>query len=91
MRVINKEMEKIFGFNGPQFSNIEIVGQCHRCSHTESMQVRNYGKKICRKCLKEDAVLIKLSWLDSKGMKYAMYLDNYSIVVPMLWTEYLTK
>jgi hypothetical protein len=88
MRVINEEMKKIFGFNGPQFSDIKIVGYCHRCLHVESMQARDYEKKICRKCLKKDAVLIKLGWLDTKGMKCGMYLDNYSTLVPMLWKDY---
>ena len=88
MRIKNEKMVEIFGFNGPQFSKVEIIGRCHRCSHTEAIQARDYEKKICKKCLKKDAVVIKLAWLDTKGMEYAMYLDNYSTVVPMLWKDY---
>ena len=84
-------MEEIFGFGGPHFSAVEIVGQCHRCERIEKMQARDYDKKICRKCLKEDGVLIKLAWLDSNGMMYASRLSNHNIAVPMLWEDYSTK
>ena len=88
---VNEKIREIFGFNGPMFSDVEIVGHCHRCNGFGPMRARDFRYRMYKKCMNENGVLIELAWVTRNGMFMGMDIDDAAISkdndLPMLWRD----
>ncbi|MHA1290909.1 MAG: hypothetical protein ACTSPB_26285 [Candidatus Thorarchaeota archaeon] len=90
INILENWLTEIFGFNGPRFSNVRLVGHCHRCDGYGPMLAKDYGHRICKRCM-FDGVRINLAWVTRGGMFMGMDFDLVNILsekdLPMLWKD----